>query len=180
MKKIALALAAFCVTVLAAYGAANLTYSFGTADKPFTPTGPALFKGQDFNVMTSALNTINNQLDGTTTSSPSLSTVLIKNSTVAATGTGASAADAAALSQGFNLVTAADGTKGVVLPTAPVAGTVIIVKNNAASALAVWPDAAASINAIAANDDIDLAANTSAMFIASSPTQWWTLPLLPS
>jgi hypothetical protein len=175
MKKIALALAAVVVTVLAAYGAANLTYSFGNSNTPFSPTGPALFKGSDMNVIASQLNTIDNQLDGTTTMTPSF-----KFSTVAATGAGSAASDAAPITTGFVLVTAADGTKGVVLPTAPLAGTFIIVKNNSASALAVWPDAAATINAIAANDDIDLAANTAAIFIASSPTQWWTLPLLPS
>lgn len=105
---------------------------------------------------------------------------IARNANLAATGT--VLADAAQLSAGFTVVTAADGTVGVKLPAAPAAGTVVIVKNvDAANAvLKVWPDAAAGINAIAAHAAISLAAKVSAVFIADSTTQWYTVPLLPS
>lgn len=93
---------------------------------------------------------------------------------------GSTVTDAAALTATYNLVTGGDGTKGVKLPTAPTAPTRIVVKNNSSSALKVWPDAAATVNAIGSNGAISLAANTQAEFIAYSSTQWYTLPLLPS
>ena len=102
----------------------------------------------------------------------------IKYSTVAAAGS--TVTDAAQLAQGFNLVTAADATKGVKLPAAPAAGTVILIQNNAASILKVWPDASATINSISSNSDLAVAAHAPAMFVASSTTQWWSFPLVPS
>jgi len=98
--------------------------------------------------------------------------------TLAATGT--NLATAAQLVAGFTSVTAADGTVGVKLPATPAAGTVVIVKNVAAAVLKVYPDAAATINAIAANGAISMAASVPAVFIADSATQWYTIPLLPS
>lgn len=96
------------------------------------------------------------------------------------TAAGSSVSDAAALSGGFNLVGSADGTKGVVLPSTPTAGTVVEVKNNASSGLKVYPDAAATINAISSHAAITMAANTCCRFIATSATQWYTDPLVPS
>lgn len=103
-----------------------------------------------------------------------------RNPNLAATGT--NLATAAQLLPGFTVVTAADGAVGVALPATPVAGTVVEVKNvDAANAvLKVWPDAAATINAIGSNGAISLAAKVSAIFIADSTTQWYTIPLLPS
>lgn len=101
-----------------------------------------------------------------------------QTTTVAALGS--TQANAAPLAVGFNLVTGADGTKGVTLPTAPAAGTIIRVKNSSASALKVWPDPAATVNAIASNANISMAAQTSADFVAVSATQWYTTPLVPS
>jgi hypothetical protein len=90
-------------------------------------------------------------------------------------------ADAAQLSAGFTVVTGADGTKGVKLPATPVAGTVVIIKGTTAGVLKVWPDAAATINAIGSNGAISLASGAiPAIFIAKSTTQWYTLPLVPS
>lgn len=100
------------------------------------------------------------------------------NTDVAATGS--TVADAAQIYPGFTVVTGADATKGVVLPATPVKGTVVIVKGTTAAVLKVWPDAAATINAIGSNGAISLASLVSAMFIAKSATQWYTLPLLPS
>lgn len=86
--------------------------------------------------------------------------------------------DAAALSDGFNKVSAADGTKGVLLPTAA-PGSVVLVKNNVNAVLKVYPKTGGTINAIAANGAISMAALTSAAFM-SDGTGWFTLSLLPS
>lgn len=90
-------------------------------------------------------------------------------------------ADAAQLSSGFSVVTGADGTKGVKLPATPAAGTLVIIKGTTSAVLKVWPDAAATINAIGSNGAMSLASGLiPAIFIAKSTTQWYTIPLLPS
>jgi len=95
--------------------------------------------------------------------------------------TGSAQGDAAAIATGFTHATAADGTKGVVLPAAA-AGKVCFVKNaDAANAvLKVYPNTDDAINAIAANTALSMAAKTSAVFIALDATTWYTIPLLPS
>jgi hypothetical protein len=105
---------------------------------------------------------------------------IARNANLAATGT--NLATAAQLVAGFTAVTLADDTVGVKLPATPVAGTVVIVKSTVSNKiLKVYPDAAATINAIGANAAISLASGpTIAMFIADSTIQWYTLPLLPS
>lgn len=101
------------------------------------------------------------------------------NTAVAAAGT--NLATAAQLYPGITVVTGADGTVGVKLPATPVAGTVIIIKGTTSAVLKVYPDAAATINAIGSNGAISLASGViPAIFIATSATQWYTLPLLPS
>lgn len=101
------------------------------------------------------------------------------NSDVAAAGS--TVTDAAQLSSGFTVVTGADGTKGVKLPATPAAGTIVIIKGTAAAVLKVWPDAAATINAVGSNGAISLASGAiPAIFIAKSTTQWYSIPLVPS
>lgn len=97
--------------------------------------------------------------------------------TVAAAGN--AQGNAGAITGDFCVVTAADGTKGVVLPTATI-GRRVTVKNNANAVLKVYPATGGAINAIAANGAISIAAYTCCDFIAQTTTQWWTLPLLPS
>ena len=98
----------------------------------------------------------------------------------AVTAAGTNQATAAALSQGLNVVTGADGTKGVVLPTA-VPGMQVIVKGVTAGVLKVYPATGGTVNALSANAAISLASGAiPATFIASSATQWYTLPLVPS
>jgi len=96
---------------------------------------------------------------------------------VAAAGT--NQATAAALAEGLNVVSAADGTKGVRLPTA-VAGAVVIVKNTAAGALLIYPATGGAINAVAANGSYSITNLTSTMLVASSATQWYSVPLVAS
>ena len=94
--------------------------------------------------------------------------------------TGNSQGTAAALSEGINVVTAADDTKGVVLPTA-VAGMVVIVKNTVSGkTLKVYPATGAAVNAVAANGSYDLGSVLSTLLVASSTTQWYSVPLVAS
>jgi hypothetical protein len=89
--------------------------------------------------------------------------------------------DAGALFEGFNVVSAADDTKGVVLPSA-VAGMQVIIKSTVSNKiLKVWPATGDAINAIPANSAMSLASGpTPVMLIAADATTWYTLPLLPS
>lgn len=96
------------------------------------------------------------------------------------TAAGSVIGDAAQLSQGFNLVTGADGTKGVILPVA-VPGMVVEVKGLTAGVLKVWPKTGATINALSESAAMSLPTGViPARFIASSATQWYTSPLVPS
>ncbi len=98
----------------------------------------------------------------------------------AVTAAGSTAADAAQLSQGLNIVTGADGTKGVILPVA-VPGMQVIVKGVTAGVLKVYPKTSSTINALSASAAISFASGAiPAIFVASSTTQWYTLPLVPS
>jgi uncharacterized membrane protein len=92
---------------------------------------------------------------------------------------GSTQGNAAALAEGINVVSAADGTKGVILPTA-VAGMVIIVKNTAAGALNIYPATGGAINAVAANGAYSITNLTSSLLVASSTTQWYSVPLVAS
>ncbi len=101
------------------------------------------------------------------------------NGTVAAAGS--TVADAAQLSAGLTIVTGANGTVGVKLPATPEPGTEVYIKGTTAGVLKVWPDAAATINAIGSNGALSLASDAvPAHFIATSPTQWYSWPLVPS
>lgn len=120
----------------------------------------------------------NSPIGATTSSTGMFSSIGVTPGTVAATGS--TNADAAALGYGFNLVTAADATKGVILPNAAI-GTMIYVKNSSASALKVYPDASAAINALTATTGAySMAAQTTSIFYAYSANQWYSLPLVAS
>jgi hypothetical protein len=96
--------------------------------------------------------------------------------------TGSTVTDAAQIvGGGLTVVTGADGTKGVKLPAAPTPGTTVYIKGTAAAVLKVWPDPAATINAIGSNGALSLASGAiPAIFIAKSATQWYSFPLVPS
>lgn len=88
--------------------------------------------------------------------------------------------DAAALAEGFQTVSGANGTLGVVLPTA-VAGAIVWIKGVTNGVLKVWPASGAAINGLGSNNAMSLASGlVPAIFIADSTTQWYTFPLLPS
>jgi hypothetical protein len=101
--------------------------------------------------------------------------------TIAATGSIIS--DAAQLNEGVNIVTGANGTKGVILPDGG-DGTVakeVIVLGTASAVLKVWPKTGAAINALSASAAMSLASGPlPAVFLSVSSVQWYSLPLLPS
>jgi predicted RecA/RadA family phage recombinase len=101
----------------------------------------------------------------------------LPSATVAATGS--TQANAAAVQEGFTLVTAADGTKGVLLPAAA-PGMQVTIKNGAAAILKIWPASGDAINAIAADSALSIASLTSVILTAYDATTWYTVPLLPS
>jgi hypothetical protein len=100
--------------------------------------------------------------------------------TVAATGSTNTDAAPIAAATYICVVTAADGTKGVILP-AMVDGQTIKVKNNAGSILKVYPFSGAAINGLTATTgSLNMAANTIADYTRTSSTQIYSTPLLPS
>lgn len=101
----------------------------------------------------------------------------IPTATVAAAG--ADQAGATAVTTGFTLVTGADDSKGVRLPTAA-AGNVCIIRNSAAADLKIYPATSDAINAETANANITIVDNTSTMLVAYDATTWYTLPLVAS
>lgn len=110
----------------------------------------------------------------TVTASGSL---VLNSATVAATGS--AQGDAAAVTAGFTLVSAADGTKGVILPAAS-AGVVVIIKNGAGAILKIYPASADAINALSANASYNIASNTSTLLVAYDSTTWYSVPLVAS
>lgn len=117
------------------------------------------------------------RLDGASHQLGALGGSIIPSATVAAAGS--IQGDAAAIATGFTLVSAADATKGVILPTAA-AGKVCIIKNGANAVLKVWPAVGDAINALAGDGAMSIAAYTSAVFTAYDATTWYTSPLVPS
>ncbi len=85
---------------------------------------------------------------------------------------GSAQGDAAALAIGFNTVTAADGTKGVILPTA-VAGKQVRVYNSVATnGLKIYPATGGSINGGTANAAITIEGKTFAVLEAVDTLNW--------
>lgn len=100
----------------------------------------------------------------------------IPTGTVAAAGTLQS--DAAAIVEGFTLVTGSTNA-GVKLPSA-VAGMQVEIKNNVAGNMKVWPNTSDAINAIAADAAFTMATLTCCRFVAYDATTWYTDPLVAS
>lgn len=94
---------------------------------------------------------------------------------------GSTRADATALTASFSWVTAADATKGVVLP-APTAGRVIAIKNDdtANAVLKVYAPGSAQINGVAGSTAFSMAAKTACFFVAYDTTDWFSIPLVAS
>lgn len=173
------------VTNLTAPTAALTTATVGTltATDATLTTGTVPTLGSTTATITTAnvttLNATTSALTTATATTLTATTFRLAVTPVAAAG--ANQGNAAALAAGINVVTDADGTKGVRLPTA-VAGTIVIIKNiEAAALLKVYPATGAAINGLSANAALSTAeAAVSFALYATSATQWYTLPLLPS
>lgn len=134
-------------------------------------------------------------ITGATISGGTIAGATLTTATVSGTGTfttlavdvakpaaaGSTRADATSMTASFNWVTAADATKGVVIP-APTAGRIIIVKNDdAANAiLKVYAPGSAKINGVAGSTAFSMAAKTACLFVAYDTTDWFSVPLVAS
>ena len=82
---------------------------------------------------------------------------------------------ATALPSAFNRVTTvATAGDSVKLPAA-VAGAMIVVRNGTATSMDVFPQTGQSINALAANTALAVAANTTAFFVSTVTGKWDSL-----
>lgn len=97
--------------------------------------------------------------------------IILKSGDVAAAGS--TQANATALTYRNNNVTAADGTKGVVLPAIADAGHMVVVYNSVATnGLKVYPATGGTINGGSANAAVVIEGKTLAIFVASSSGNW--------
>jgi len=98
----------------------------------------------------------------------------IVDSTDSPAAAGSALADATVLTANVTFVTAADATKGVKFPAAPVGGVRFVIYNTANAVLKVWPgEATDNINANADGANVAVAAYGSLYCHASSADQWW-------
>jgi hypothetical protein len=94
---------------------------------------------------------------------------------------GSTLADATQIYPGITVVSGANGTVGVKLPPTPTPGTICLIKGTTSGVLKVWPDAAATINAISSNGALSMTTGLMPLLLfATSATQWYTLPLVAS
>jgi hypothetical protein len=138
---------------------------------------PELVSGTTITGATISGGTISGATSVTASDITTTGGLYLKSATVAAAGS--TQANAAAVSDGFTLVSGADGTKGILLPAA-VAGRTVILKNNANAVLKVWPASGDAVNATAADSNYVLAAYTSSLLVAYDSTTWYSVPLLAS
>lgn len=97
-----------------------------------------------------------------------------KSWTAAPAGAGTNQGTGTALTADANAVTGADGTVGVVLPTATATSVVTVVNTSPTALLKVYPATGAQINALGANAAFALAAGETAVFVGRSATLWYT------
>lgn len=120
-------------------------------------------------------------ITGGTLSSPTLTGASLSVDVAKPAAAGSTRADATAMTASFNWVTAADATKGVVLP-APTAGRLLVVKNDdtANAILKVYAPGSAKINGVAGTTAFSMAAKTACWFVAYDTTDWFSVPLVAS
>ncbi len=120
-------------------------------------------------------------ISGSTISGSPISGAAVSVDVAKPAAAGSTRADATAMTASFNWVTAADATKGVVLP-APTAGRVLIVKNDdtANAILKVYAPGSAKINGVAGSTAFSMAAKTACLFVAYDATDWFSVPLVAS
>lgn len=154
------------------YGDPNKTYSYdfvntgGTARKVNLPSSNWYIDGT---AVTGTAAQLNAATGGTGISTPTQAVIA---------GAGTDQTNGTAITKTNNLVTGADGTVGVVLPT-PVAGYVVRVVNTVTTTgnvLKVYPGGASvQINALTASTGaFSVGPGREAIFVATSATQWYT------
>lgn len=121
-------------------------------------------------------------LDGATAASITASKVVTRDAgkripfeTAVPAAAGNSAGTATALTADVNLVTASDGTTGVILPTG-VAGMRIEIVNTVTTATAVlkvYPDTGGAINGGSANASVNVAPGERATFVCTAALTWY-------
>ena len=123
----------------------------------------------------------NSTITGGTLSSPTLTGASLSVDVAKPAAAGSTRADATAMTASFNWVTAADATKGVVLP-APTAGRLLVVKNDdtANAILKVYAPGSAKINGVAGTTAFSMSAKTACWFVAYDTTDWFSVPLVAS
>lgn len=94
-------------------------------------------------------------------------------STAVVAAAGSSQATATELTAKTNIVTAADGTKGVRLPVGNADMSFKVVNSVADQILKVYPEVGGVINAIAANGAFSVGAGSEAEFVCTSKLQWY-------
>jgi hypothetical protein len=98
--------------------------------------------------------------------------VSVSFSTGAITGAGSDETDAELLLDTVNNVAGADGTVGVILPSAQ-AGQLVFINNTvAAQGLKVYPPSGWTINGGTADVAVTIAGKTMAVFICTNGTNW--------
>jgi hypothetical protein len=127
--------------------------------------------GSDARMVTVGDTDSSRTIKGVTTFS---SNFLVPSATPAAAGN--AQGNATAITAMVNGVSAADGTKGVILPTAAAGMAIDIVNRVAGSVLKVYPATGAAINALAANAAFSVAGGALGRFGATSSTQWYVAP----
>ena len=101
----------------------------------------------------------------------SVRTIILVNTAVVAAGSTAS--DAGVLPvNGFANVTGATGTTGAVLPSGTDPGVLIIIQNDSASDLIVYPPTGGTINGAATDASVAVPAHTQATFVNVDGTAW--------
>lgn len=104
---------------------------------------------------------------------PSGGVFALARATLAAAGS--SASDATALTQQAQVVTGADGSKGVALPAAATTDGPYVIFNDAAAALKVYPVNGGNdnINGLTEDAAFTMAGGEMAIFVPTSATQWY-------
>ncbi len=88
--------------------------------------------------------------------------------------------NANSVAEGFNVVTGADDTAAVQLPSAIAGAQCIIKSTTAGKNLVIFPEVSDKINALSANTSYNMADDVgSALFVAADATTWYSVPLAP-
>ena len=120
-------------------------------------------------VGTTSTQTLTNK----TLTTPALNGAVVDNNN-AVSAAGSNQGNATALTVDYNVVTTVAASTGVKLPTAT-AGRRIVIVNKGANTLRIYPATGGTIDALAENAAIQIAANGSIEIMASSATQWYSI-----